>query len=963
MRRLIQGYLKDSLGNIIQGASYYVYKTGTTNEANIYTTLTSSTPATQPLTTDASGKFSFYVSDFDYGSTQLFDIYFPSPVNTTFSSVKGETILTTYNITSNTTVSYPIKVPYGVIFDISSGVTLTFNSQVEIGKYQAFSGPGTVSFTSGSEVKVSWFSSLSTAISMLGSNNINLIIDTNQTVSANLTIPSNILLKVLKGNTLSISFGVTLTINGPFEAGLYQVFSGDGDVSFGLGSVAEVYPEWWCENTAPGTTDMSSALTKAGQQIYAKVSLSPGMTYRVKSTVSCKTSIDGNGATITAYGETGFVSDPTSGHLIVLLMEGDGLSAIPDLASDVTKGDVSLTFTSDPGLSVGDIICIYNPTDYSYSGFRSYYRAGEYAIVESVSGTTVTLRHPVYASYTATSVDIYKLSAISVKVRDLTIIGIAKTATYCDNLVLRYTRDSVVENVKNEYFTYNGIDVTQSVNVTINNCESHGILSNPAGDIYPLSINNSQHITVNNGFYTSSYWHAISTGGGSQVGCVPCRDIKIQGCTLRSYNESVGYHGNTEYFWLTNNKIFGAVGIAGNYGIIQGNSIYQVRNQQITFQASELSGMTHSILDNEAITESDFITDRGVVLDIGGNSHVFGSNSPNGGSFTFSRNKVILNAVTSTTNPSIRIRNHGYAGSEHVHIDISNNEIIIPDTSVYSGGISIETISGNNFDLVSVKNNILNGGIDLRYVNESYIFGNKITQIYQYGVLVLYADYTKIIDNNISYCRYVPIYINNITYAAEIFGNTMENCNLVDGVDPVFNSAIAIYHANKVYVYGNILRFPGLYMSRKIFVNSVYQIMLGNNKIDGPGNLTYYDTVDSSNFSTASPTKGDWIVGDICWNESPSAGSPPGWICIFKLSTTLTDGEPTGETNMAVASGTGTANGYPIGVVLDNGTVHWTTIASGGGTTTLVLTVALPGDAAAGNAVYVMRWAAMANLT
>jgi hypothetical protein len=54
----------------------------------------------------------------------------------------------------------------------------------------------------------------------------------------------------------------TLTINGPFEAGLYQVFSGfaAGDVT---GTFKEVYPEWWGNNTVPGTTDMGDEITAA----------------------------------------------------------------------------------------------------------------------------------------------------------------------------------------------------------------------------------------------------------------------------------------------------------------------------------------------------------------------------------------------------------------------------------------------------------------------------------------------------------------------------------------------------------------------------------------------------------------------------------------------------------------------------------------------------------------------------
>ncbi|MCD6600064.1 MAG: hypothetical protein J7L19_05810, partial [Dehalococcoidia bacterium] len=59
------------------------------------------------------------------------------------------------------------------------------------------------------------------------------------------TIPSNIKVVIEKGAILSIADTKTLTINGPFSAGIYQVFSGDGSVSFGTGAISEVWINWW----------------------------------------------------------------------------------------------------------------------------------------------------------------------------------------------------------------------------------------------------------------------------------------------------------------------------------------------------------------------------------------------------------------------------------------------------------------------------------------------------------------------------------------------------------------------------------------------------------------------------------------------------------------------------------------------------------------------------------------------
>jgi hypothetical protein len=64
-------------------------------------------------------------------------------------------------------------------------------------------------------------------------------------VSSNLTIGATVGLRFVCGAMLSIDSGVTVTINGPVEAGRWQIFSGSGTVSFGQGKVERFYPHWW----------------------------------------------------------------------------------------------------------------------------------------------------------------------------------------------------------------------------------------------------------------------------------------------------------------------------------------------------------------------------------------------------------------------------------------------------------------------------------------------------------------------------------------------------------------------------------------------------------------------------------------------------------------------------------------------------------------------------------------------
>jgi len=126
--------------------------------------------------------------------------------------------------------------------------------------------------------------SLSDALTDIGSTECTLLIAEPIQVTGDLTVPENVTLKVLKGCPISIAAGVILTVNGPFEAGLYQVFSGDGSVSFGSSPVAEVYPEWWGAK-GDGNTDDTEAFNKAFNASNVERILLVTQTYLIKDEI------------------------------------------------------------------------------------------------------------------------------------------------------------------------------------------------------------------------------------------------------------------------------------------------------------------------------------------------------------------------------------------------------------------------------------------------------------------------------------------------------------------------------------------------------------------------------------------------------------------------------------------------------------------------------------------------------
>jgi len=80
-------------------------------------------------------------------------------------------------------------------------------------------------------------------------------------ITANLTVNASAVLTVPPGATIDVLSGVTLTINGYFNAGIYQVFTGDGTVVFGSGAVADIYPEWWGIDGVDDQVEINKAMT------------------------------------------------------------------------------------------------------------------------------------------------------------------------------------------------------------------------------------------------------------------------------------------------------------------------------------------------------------------------------------------------------------------------------------------------------------------------------------------------------------------------------------------------------------------------------------------------------------------------------------------------------------------------------------------------------------------------------
>ncbi len=199
MRSYYKGVARDQYGSIISGAVIDIYLANSVTPANVYTVSTGGTTVNS-VTSDAEGIFYFYVDTSDYSNIQLFKLVISHLGNTS-----------TYD---NISVFYYDNYYIDALGEYGSGTVYT-QATIE----SALTAIGTV-------------------------NKVTLLLRPgNWVLTSDLTIPANITLKLPAGAIITIPTEKTLTINGPFEAGLYQVFDcvGTGKVVFGSRSIAGIY--------------------------------------------------------------------------------------------------------------------------------------------------------------------------------------------------------------------------------------------------------------------------------------------------------------------------------------------------------------------------------------------------------------------------------------------------------------------------------------------------------------------------------------------------------------------------------------------------------------------------------------------------------------------------------------------------------------------------------------------------
>lgn len=309
------------------------------------------------------------------------------------------------------------------------------------------------------------------------------VIDRPYSVQSNLTVPSTAQLRFSRGGRFVVPSGVTLTINGPVDAGPHQIFdtSAGGTVAFSGGNAARCYPQWWGTGTADDTDSFQAALD-SGMDVFV-----PKGDYFVSNLLMGSESPDSSnwGQRLTGEGRGSVLKSITADTSII--------SVVDDSYDNVIE-HITLQGTSSAGGSGSGVAAIQALRCHVLTIDNVFIPAGDYFVnTINLVNTGYVLIKNCYL-YAGSNSAIRSVSGSWTRIRDCTIFSAQETETSLQGLIV--------------------VDSTPSVWIT-DNYISRGI--SPGVLVLGESGSEDKLVVIDNNDIDAIYDYGISVTGYSQV--------------------------------------------------------------------------------------------------------------------------------------------------------------------------------------------------------------------------------------------------------------------------------------------------------------------------------------------------------------------------------------------------------------------------------------------------------------
>lgn len=392
-------------------------------------------------------------------------------------------------------------------------------------------------------------------------------------------------------------------------------------------------------------------------------------------------------------------ADDTKAPIVV---GSEEITDLQTLSTTLNKFTRSITLPDATSIQIGDMLSVWNPADFSYSGFRANYRQGEYVFVEDIVGNEVFFDAPLVDTYPVNS-KVSRLATIQCNITgsiEFTNVG---TLVPCYGLQIVQNTHAVYDGLQCKL--YNG---THSLVLRKNAmCTGNGMIAFQQANVASgLDYGLAQLACQDNAF--SGWFHAerhgSTTGGGGTDAEAVNRRLKVRGritTTGLGGVHAADCHGNTED--MLYGGYLGGCNMSGHNTLVEKGSLVVSPKASLPALAySELKSTRHTA-SKCRLEMSGSIAPRGLI-DAGGNSNAMTGDTTYGGDFDFSGCE--LHAPNAEAH-LITIRNRGAT----VDFDILLDDIKLVDTTNISHVIRAGAVSGSDPKVIRFNNKIWQAGV------------------------------------------------------------------------------------------------------------------------------------------------------------------------------------------------------------------------------------------------------------
>lgn len=283
-----------------------------------------------------------------------------------------------------------------------------------------------------------------------------------------------------------------------------------------------------------------------------------------------------------------------------ILAEGTTV-ALPQLSSNVQRGDMSITMASAPSLATGDIYYITDTTPSSFNTARAYYHAGEIFKVNSRAGAVVTNTQIAFGDYaTGAARELYKVNPVTCGVTGMSIVG--KLGVLLPTVKIHFGVGCTVNDLKLTNGERTLLDLSLCYDTTISGVDG---FDNTAGNgyNYGIMINDCQRVIVSNCRMETTR-HGVTNGGSN----LPSREIQIVGNYIASLQAQPGldFHGHCEEYIVSSNILPNGISLGGDRATLTGNTITNNNNSGNAVAFVELKGISFVLSNNTFKAAIDF---------------------------------------------------------------------------------------------------------------------------------------------------------------------------------------------------------------------------------------------------------------------------------------------------------------------------------------------------------------------